>query len=124
MSNTKAELMFVTTVPNGEYTCQHVDGLSHVSQHAACHRAAWALQVWSSWQEALDCFLWSLVLTRLLSSLQKLVLVEGTAHTMNTAETLLQCLDVFVRPRPAKMRQGHWLKSMLTPCCHKQNTFP
>ena len=30
------------------------------------------------------CFRWSLVLTRLLSSLQKTVLVEGTAHTMYT----------------------------------------
>jgi hypothetical protein len=50
--------------------------------------------VWSSWQQSSHCFLWSLVLTRLLSSLQKTVLLEGTAHSMCTAQTLLPFPDV------------------------------
>ena len=55
---------------------------------------------------------------------EKKVLVEGTAHTMNTTETLLQCPDVVAQTTAVEVRQGHWLKSMLTPRCHKQNTFP
>ena len=112
-SNTKKELMFVTTVPNREYTCQLIN----------CHMFRNMLPVTG---------LRGLVRFGLLgksrhiglSSLQKTVPVEGTAHTMNTTETLLQCPDVVTQTRPVELRHGDCWNTMLNPCCHKQNTFP
>ena len=61
------------------------------------------------------CLLWS-------TGMSTCVLVKDTVHTMYTTETLLAFPHVVPETGPVELHQGHWLKSMLTPCCHKQNT--
>ena len=104
------------------HTCKHVDQLSHISRYASCHRLPGLI---TFGLHGRSCHIASLVpgTGEVLPSLKNPVLVENTAHTRNTTETLLQRPDVLAQTRPVKLHQGFWLTSMLTLAATNRTIF-